>query len=370
MVLIKPTLYSVPAFDSVNPFIFAFTVQGGSQVEANTLQIVNNSTGITVYEKTQTTFKFEHNLAPNTLTNGVYYYAKVKTRNTLGEESPYSNPIPFYCYTTPLIEFINLPVTKIITDSSFNFEFTYSQAQNEKLNSYIVNLYNNAGEILSTSGNKYVGGAIPPNVLSYQFSGFENNSSYKIEVTGITVENTIVTSGKIDFNVRYIVPNVFVLADLTNKCDEGYINIKSNIILIEGESNPSPPVYINNKKIDLRGNNSWVRWTKGYVLNGDFTLGIRGEKLSINKTNAILWNENDTQDTPNKIEITLRQGYNYNNPTLQMYVDAYIYNNTTIPYYIYSNYINIPAGLDQLFVWTRRINNIYEIKLENKGEII
>ena len=75
MALTTPILYSVSAFDATQAQTFLFNVLGGSQVVANTLTIKNNATLAVVYSATQTTFKFEHILPANTLTNGTYYQA-------------------------------------------------------------------------------------------------------------------------------------------------------------------------------------------------------------------------------------------------------------------------------------------------------
>ena len=48
MALTTPILYSVPAFDAQNSFIFQFASIGGSQVVANTLTIKDNATLTTI----------------------------------------------------------------------------------------------------------------------------------------------------------------------------------------------------------------------------------------------------------------------------------------------------------------------------------
>ena len=106
MALTTPILYSVSAFDAQNSFIFQFASIGGSQVVANTLTIKDNATLTTVYSATQTTFKFEHILPANTLTNGTYYQATLTTKDAQGNISNASAPIQFYCYSQPTFEII------------------------------------------------------------------------------------------------------------------------------------------------------------------------------------------------------------------------------------------------------------------------
>ena len=134
--LTTPILYSVPAFDAQNSFEFQFASIGGAQVVANTLTIKNNTTLATVYSQTQSTFKFEHILPANTLTNGTYYQATLTTKDAQGNESSPSTPIQFYCYTTPSFAFNNLPANNLIDNDSFDLGVTYNQSEGELLNSY------------------------------------------------------------------------------------------------------------------------------------------------------------------------------------------------------------------------------------------
>ena len=87
MALTTPILYTVNAFDATQAQVFYFNVLGGNQVTANTLTIKNNATLSIVYSATQTTFKFEHILPANTLTNGTYYQATLTTKDAQGNES-------------------------------------------------------------------------------------------------------------------------------------------------------------------------------------------------------------------------------------------------------------------------------------------
>ena len=128
MALTTPILYSINAFDAIQAQTFSFNVLGGSQVVANTLTIKNNATLAVVYSETQTTFKFEHILPANTLTNGTYYQATLTTKDAQGNESNASAPIQFYCYSQPMFEISNMPSGNVITNSSYAFTVTYNQA--------------------------------------------------------------------------------------------------------------------------------------------------------------------------------------------------------------------------------------------------
>ena len=86
--LTKPVLNNAPAFDATTEFIFTFAVpSGGDQVTRNRLTIIDQSTGLQVYQQTQITFGLFHNLPANTPVNGSYYSAYINTFNATGSMS-------------------------------------------------------------------------------------------------------------------------------------------------------------------------------------------------------------------------------------------------------------------------------------------
>ena len=204
MALTLPTLLNQVAFDATQPQTFVFTVTGtSSQVVANQLIIRNQETNDIVYQEKQETFKYEHIVNADELTNGVYYNATLTVFDAEGNESPSSIPIQFWCYSTPVLTFTNLPMNNIISNTSFNFQFTYTQAENEALNSYVVNLFNASQVQISTSGILYADNGTPPYIGDYTFTGFENNSTYYIQVNGLTVEGTSISTVLQQFSVQY-----------------------------------------------------------------------------------------------------------------------------------------------------------------------
>lgn len=358
MALTKPILLSQVAFDASKEQIVYFQVQGGSQVVANTIKIINNATGAEVYKNTQQTFQFQHTIHANTLTNNTYYSMQIQTLDVSGNTSPWSNVVQFYCYSTPTLTITNMPTSNIVANSTFIFQGLYAQSEGELLNSYVFNLYNTSNVLIATSGTQYGSSNI-----SYKVAGLEDNQNYIIELNGVTVNGTIVTSGKINFSVDYISPNIFALLTLENDCDGGYININSNIITIEGQSNPNPPIYVDNKEVDLRGSGNYVLWNEGYSINGNFTLGIWGEQFNEQKTITTLLNSEDTEINLNRIIINYRVVHG------KAFAELYAYNDN-VPYYCYSNEIATPLSTEQVFIWVRRIDGIYQIKIENRGVII
>ena len=283
MALTTPILYSIAAFDATKEQTFTFASISGSQVVANTLTIKNNTTLDTVYSETQTTFKFEHILPAGTLSNGTYYQATLTTKDAQGNESNPSIPIQFYCYAQPSFVISNIPAGNVVTNSSYAFDVTYNQVQGEILNAYVFNLYGASGALISTSGTLYNTSASLPLTVSYLFSGFEDKASYSVEVTGVTANGTQITTGRVNFTTSYTAPDTFSFLFLTNNCKGGYITIESNVIGIDGKTNPDPPIYIDDKEINLRADEAYVEWTEGYEISDNWTMRIWGRNFRPNQ---------------------------------------------------------------------------------------
>lgn len=360
MALTTPILYSVAAFDATQEQTFTFAVLSGTQVTANTLTIRDNATLTEVYSQTQTTFKFEHRLPANTLTNGTYYQATLTTKDTQGNESTASAPIQFYCYSQPSFAITNMPAGNVIANSSFSFNVTYNQAQGEILNAHVFSLYNASGVLISTSGTLYNTDTTLPLVVSYLFSGFEDKTAYSIEVNGITANGTQITTGRIAFTANYIAPDTFSFLFLKNNCAGGYITIESNIVGIDGSSNPDPPIFINNKEVDLRKEGSYVEWPDGYTISGDWTARIWGREF---KTGREIFKFSNVEGD----NVSILYQTNDNNCWFELRA---VKLGNTWGYTIESEHIPKPTNTEQLFCWLRRIGNLYEIKIENRGVVV
>lgn len=303
--LTQPIINPISAFDATRAHNITFTVIGGAQVVANRLVISNNETGAIVYNKTAITMKLEHTIPANTLTNGGYYNAVVYTIDNANNESVASTAVPFYCYSQPVLTIDNIPATETIENGTYTFTGTYIQQEGEILNSYQYTLYDSNKNVLSKTPLIYYE---TDSSLSYTFVGMSNDTSYYIELSGETVNGTHITSGVIYFTVRYIQPASFAICDLVNNCDDGYIQVSSNIVAIDGKSNPDPPIYIDDKEVDLRDPDSWVEWDSGFRIQDDFTLRAWGRGFNPYEPIITLKNDIDTPQTPNKIEMKWMTG--------------------------------------------------------------
>ena len=315
MALTQPILNSIAAFDATHAHIFSFISIGGDQVTGSQLTIYDNETGTKIYQGNHTSFKFEFPLSANILTNGKYYNATISTINNAGQFSEPSNPVAFYCYTEPVLSITNIPIGSTIEQSNYMFQGSYFQNEGELLNGYQYTLYNNNKEKISQSAILYDG------LYQYTFSGMANDTSYYVEISGVTVNNTPVSSGLILFTIRYIQPASFAICDLVNNCQNGYIQISSNIISIDGKSEPDPPKYIDNKEVDLTDNGSWVQWDEGFDIQNDFTMRIWGRSFKDDETIVTMKNELDTETIPNRIEMKFMETSIVE--TLPMYIEAH-----------------------------------------------
>lgn len=358
MALTKPILYSQAAFDATESHVFTFNVVGGDQVVANKLVIKSQETGNVVYENLEQNYKFAHTVASNSLTNGVYYTASIVTYNSQEEESVESDFIQFYCYSTPSWNFYNVPPSGIIENATYNFQVEYNQEEGELLESYDMILYDVQQIEVARSGIKYATSETLPTIVEYQFAGLNDKTVYYIRAEGITTAGTIIDTGLIRITIAYYSPNIFSIVELSNNCDGGYVIVKSNLITISGESNPSPPIYTdNNTAVDLTAQGSWVEWGAGYNLSSDFTMSLWGRNFNENSI-IVEFQDRDGND--------LKIGYRQNTDG-KYYVDCFVTDNP-INYYICSNFINEPISTDTIQVWFRRIANLYEIALYNLNE--
>lgn len=297
MALTQPILNSIAAFDATQEHIFSFISIGGDQVLGSQLTIYDNETGSQVYQGNHTSFKFEYPLPAGILTNGKYYNATISTINNSSEFSEPSNPVAFYCYTAPVLTITNIPASGTIEQSNYTFQGSYVQAEGELLNGYQYTLYNSNKEQISQSAILYDG------LYQHTFSGMANDTSYYVELSGSTINNTPVSSGLLLFTIRYIQPASFAICDLVNNCENGFIQISSNIVSIDGKSEPDPPKYIDNKEVDLTDDGNWVQWDEGFNMQNDFTMRIWGRSFGDNEPIVTMKNELDTNNSPNRIEM-------------------------------------------------------------------
>ena len=150
----KPQLYSINAWDAANEQSFVFRWEG-NQAFGNIIQIKNNTNNEVVYEKPDSTMQLKHTLSANTLKNGILYNVRVAVLDIDNNISEYSEPMLFYCFTTPLFKFNNIAENDIIKNSSYRITMSYEQKENEPLQSWEIGLYDLSKNRIQNSGVRY-----------------------------------------------------------------------------------------------------------------------------------------------------------------------------------------------------------------------
>lgn len=352
----QPILPEIYSWDSIKDKSITFSYSG-NQVFKNQVVIRDNITNTIVYDQTQVTFQLKHVIAATTLANGNYYNLQLRVFDKDDVPSPYSKTEIFCCLASPTFSFLNLTENQIIQNSFFQAQLAYSQVQNEPLNNYQFILYNEHQIEIARSGTFY-----NTSSLSYTFSNLEDKGKYFFRATGETLNHMVVDTGMITASVRYSTHTLFTKVDLDNLAKMASIRIRSNIVSITGKSNPDPPIYLNDTEVDLRDPESWVKFDEGFEISGDFTAQIKARDIINYSIPLILSNES------NEIVIKFMKGTFASQGNIEKAYFELTASNSIVSYVTMSNYLTLPiANIDSIYIWIRRINNVYELKAVNLG---
>lgn len=352
MALNRPILRQILPFDATAPHIISFTfTESGTRIVANRLVIKRNDDLTVVFNDTQNTFSYTHNVPENTLENGVIYIAELYVIGQSGEASPASRPSLFRCLETPTFEFLNITDGQTLDGNSYNFSLTYNQSQNEPLNSVMFYLYGSSGQQLSQSPVLTNFGALT-NTVSYLFSGFNDKTYYKIKAVGQTLNGMEIETDEISFVIKYSKKSTYSIFTVNNNCNGGYIYGSVEVKPIVGSALREPPTYIGDSEIDLTDGNV-VLFPTGYEVVGDFNAKLWARNLKPNSyilefsgENGFIAVDNIIDDGKFALRLTAK---NLNN---------------NIKYVIYSNQLNsVPSPTEKLFIQIRRVDNLYSITL-------
>lgn len=395
-----PILLQHIAFDKSFETTFPFNSIGGNQVVKNRLQILNNSTLAIVYDSTQTTFALAHTLPSDTLTNGVYYLAKVKTYDINDVESEWSNGVQFYCFTTPSFTFSGL--TPTINTSSKIFSVAYTQTQSEPISEYKFMLYDANNNLLQESDTIYNSNStLPPLTVNYMFSGMLDATTYKVRAIGTTLHGMTVDTNYSTFQVVYTEPNIFSTIQITSDCENGVNTVVSNIVLVNGVSTPYEPIYIkSDTELDNRDYRNTVYWDEGFKVEDKLLFRRWGyqynpstiiarlsgdgvEQLVIKYMNDVLdptptvaeFNAlNLTVDDFNsKLFTPIKFLYKFyqtlGTVTYHEYVRVEYTNPSGVTTTIDSNQINQTLDTERVFIWIKFDGTTWTVNLENMGVV-
>lgn len=357
MALITPIALTQNAFDANNTQRFYFTSTGGDQVVKNKLTIKKLSDDSVVYSNVVETYSFYQDVPSGTLENGVNYSFYFNTYNINGDISENSNVIMFWCFTTPIIVFTNIPASGILTTVSYNFKCTYDQQENEKIESLVFRLYNNQGALIDSSDNLYTTEE-PPNNFEYTFNDLLENVRYYVEAIGITVNGTEVSSTRIPFTVQYSAPIFYEKLKLKNNAKDGNINVYTNLIAIDGYTNLNPVPYIDGM-VDLSKYGSYVRWDSGFSIPSSFVLQILMKPCLMGNI-LILKNQQETL----QLELQFKREIPTGESTVKDCFYVKEHGSNSIDSCMRSNYVDIMNNNSYVCVWVKKIDTVWDLRLE------
>ncbi len=220
-----------------------------------------------------------HVVSAGTLTNGIQYKYQITVWDQ-ANNSINSDWITFKCSSVPIVTFTNLDT--IILNDSYTFEGSYSQAESVPIKSWQMILYNNLDEIISTSPVTF------NEVISYEFAGFTNDTTYKIELQVYSQDNLLATTGKIEFYIQYEVPKVALNLQAENVAHMGAVRLLWNVTQIIGQSENAEFVE-ENTKLDVSNGKVW--FDDNFNINNNFTLELWLESV-INYDFNIIYDAN------------------------------------------------------------------------------
>jgi len=270
-----------------------FTVTGGELVYTNEIQILDSSnSSITVYnKKLPESFDFYNTIPQNTLINGKIYQIKIRTYNSIGQYSAWSDTVLIKCLTPPTLIISTIIDGKIQSPNPVMMA-TYNQAEHDELYSYTYNLYKDGGLVATSE-------VLLDKLLQYQFNNLENKTNYVIELK-VKTASGMETSVSQDFYCLYLQAKMPAVMKASNSPSTGSVKITTYIRQIRGRIYSGDNInYIDGEWADLH--NTIVIWDEqgAFRLEGDWTTEIWARDLE-NNVMLIKFNLDDK----NYIELT------------------------------------------------------------------
>ena len=338
----KPIIRKITPFDANKDYEITISWLG-NRAYANRIYVYDNETNALVFDDTVSTFDMKHTIPSHTLTNGRKYYIQAQTYDEESIESPLSDKVLFYCLTTPEFRFENIPDSGIITNASFTASVYYYSPDWEDINKYVFYLYDSTQRPLFTSediidSNEYS--------VDYTYKGLNNDTVYYIRCTGVTVNGMELDTGFVEISVKYENPNTYARIYATPIPSQGCIQVSTNLIIIQYNGTDSFDYF--DGMIDLR--DKTLYYDDGFLINGDFTVIIRG---------IYLWQTNEIFKMANSdYGLTLSS---------RIYQDGQLRFRLMVPngvghYLIYSE-PQVFENEDMVTVAIRRKNDVYQLKV-------
>ena len=337
----KPIVNRTKPLDATQDNVVSMSYVGNLPY-SNRIIIYDATTLALIYDDTttNTNYTIEHTIPANTLTNGKKYAIQGQVFDINGNASALSDKVYFWCLATPLFYFSNVNDGDIINTASIFATLVYQQSDFEDLNEYRYYLYDSTKNLLVESETFY--GA---DNLNYAYRGLEDDKFYYIRVIGNTVKGIQLDTGYVKIFVNYENPEDYKL--IYAECDpkNSIVTYQTNFIVI----NPSDTTT------EYEFNNGWINlvdktllYDKDFIVNGDFTMSIRGKGMYRNQTIMRASNGNEGFTLSSYIYDDGQMRYKLSIP------------NGLCNYILYSEPI-MPEEQDIVTIHIRRINNVYQL---------
>ena len=338
----KPVINKIIPFDATFNYTLSMSYIGNIPYK-NRIIIYDARTLQVIFDHTETGSGLEHVIPPNTLSNGNKYAVQGQVIDSYGTESALSDKTYFWTASTPLFYFQNVNDEDTITTASLYAELVYDQAEWEDIAEFRFQLFDEVKNLLTESEIFY-----NTDNMNYAFRGFENENFYHIRAVGMTTNGIILDTGYIRIYIKYKNPSDF--SNIYAKCNEknSVVTYATNFTVI----NPSKS-EIPGESNEYEYDNGFINlidktlvYDKDFIVNGDFTMSIRG--INMYRSTTILKCSNSNYG------FTL-SSYIYDNKQMRYKLTV---PNGVCNYILYSDPI-MPEANDIVTVHIRRINNIY-----------
>lgn len=371
----KPAIYDIVPFDATKGTIIKLSWTGRQQ-KANKVWIQTNDTHVNVYQSSAfASYKGVHNIPADTtvthLANGSVYRICAKIIDMDDVESEWSDWVTFRCFTTPVYAFNGITEGTVIQGSNVSLLLTYSQAQNEPMNKWIMYLYDQSKTEIARSKESYWDTS-----QAYYFSGLDDMATYYVRSVGETLNKMPVDTGYVKITVNYINPPTFVNFQAENNPNQGNVHVQSFVIAVDGVPKFEPVQYYplgssTPSAVYLLDGNE-VYYTEGFELTKDFTAFFRFMNPVLYGTILIIKTVNQTW----KYELKWWKTHVKEGSTFVDKYQVYMVGKNT--YYeskeceysgeydfsMWSNSITAPAANDMICLAIQRIDGLFTLVLK------
>jgi hypothetical protein len=214
---------------------------------------------------------------------------------------------------------------------------SYSQIENEPLESYVIELFDESKNLLQSSGAKY------EEEIKHTFVNLEDNQTYYFKATGHTLNGMDIETDYVLVSVNYEQPQIYSIITLENVKESGLIKIQSNIRIVECHTN-NTPIFIDGEYIDLRKDT--LEMYEGFTLDADYIVRCVGYNMSP----GLIMTIGDVDLYFKKIG---------ENSFVELYAPFH-----DSKYFCYSNYLTNLAANEQIEIKVIKKNGLYNISLE------